>query len=951
MRNYINLSILLMMIIIVPFTTLSQPNYYVDCDALGDNDGSSWEDAFTSLENALNTAHGGGDIIWVAQGTYKPTSGRNVPFDLYYNVQLYGGFDGTETKLNERDFENNTTILSGDIGTQGSASDNKYHVIEMGGNTKLDGFTISDGYANGDSYYYYDRGGAVFIDSYYGSRTGINIANCNFSDNYAYYRGGSVYLWGNNDHNISITFENVSFSENSTNSYKYGGAIAIIAEESSEIAINIENGCEFTSNSSGYGAAIYASAWDNGSSIEISADESKFMGNHAAYRGGAVRLYDEGVSSFTASFTNCLISGNKANSTGGALAFGAENTTQSLTTEFTNCTFTANYSPSGGVFDLYETNSGSIENSVTNSIIYSNNSIISFRDNGGTLSSTYAYSEIEGSNGSGAGWDSNLGIDGGNNYDFDPLFESPINYSSAPTISGDFHLKDHSLAIGAGTNSGAPATDIEGNERPAPDGSNVDLGAYENELGSPTIVWDGSESSAWNTATNWNANTVPDEQYSIIIPGSLANYPVITTGIGAVCNDLTVNNEASFTVESGGSLITYGTTSGSINTKLDITANDWHLISSPVGSAVSGMFEYSYLQTWSESTQLWQDISSLTEPLTAAKGFSLWYEDGSKGGGTTVTFSGTPHTGSQSRSLSYHENTDPDKTADGLNLVGNPYPSSIDWASLQPSYGTAYIWNPATTNYIYNTDSDIAPMQGFFVYTTNDGSNFALDNENRSHGGSFYKNSSGLLHGIVLGASYKNHFDELRILFDNTATDGFELTDDSWKLISSGAGVSQLWSYSPSGKLAIDKRPETEIIQLGFANNEAGIYTIGIKEITDINTAILEDTKLNIFHKLTEGDYNFDWSLNDDETRFKLHLNTTAVDEISDNTVQAYVAGGNIIIQNEMQTERILLTDITGRTLGVWENMKSIPAPKTAGVYLVTVVSENQMLTKKIIIE
>ncbi len=73
--------------------------------------------------------------------------------------------------------------------------------------------------------------------------------------------------------------------------------------------------------------------------------------------------------------------------------------------------------------------------------------------------------------------------------------------------------------------------------------------------------------------------------------------------------------------------------------------------------------------------------------------------------------------------------------------------------------------------------------------------------------------------------------------------------------------------------------------------------------------------------------------------------------EISESAMQAYVSGNNIIIQSESPAERIILTDITSRTLGVRENTESIPVPKTAGVYLVSIEAEGQRITKKIIIE
>ena len=72
---------------------------YVKSDASGKNDGSSWENAFTDLQSAL----GSSDCpeIWVATGTYKPTSGtdRTASFVLKNGVAIYGGFAGTETDM------------------------------------------------------------------------------------------------------------------------------------------------------------------------------------------------------------------------------------------------------------------------------------------------------------------------------------------------------------------------------------------------------------------------------------------------------------------------------------------------------------------------------------------------------------------------------------------------------------------------------------------------------------------------------------------------------------------------------------------------------------------------------------------------------------------------------------------------------------------------------------
>ena len=135
-----------------------QSQTFVKHDATGNNDGSSWDNAFTSLDNALQSSNSG-DQIWVAAGTYKPggsTPSVDTSFSFPHDLELYGGFTGTETLFSERDWTANETILSGDHdgndtpnNFQDNRTDNSKHVMWLTDTVTtasvIDGFTFRNG--------------------------------------------------------------------------------------------------------------------------------------------------------------------------------------------------------------------------------------------------------------------------------------------------------------------------------------------------------------------------------------------------------------------------------------------------------------------------------------------------------------------------------------------------------------------------------------------------------------------------------------------------------------------------------------------------------------------------------------------------------------------------------------------------------------------------------------
>jgi hypothetical protein len=108
---------------------------------------SSWATA-CDLQTALDSAVSG-DEIWVKMGVYYPGSSGSTSstFTMKNGVAVYGGFNGTETSRDQRDWQTNKTILSGDIDKNDTNTDgnnivetwndtrgsNAYHVVTVSG--------------------------------------------------------------------------------------------------------------------------------------------------------------------------------------------------------------------------------------------------------------------------------------------------------------------------------------------------------------------------------------------------------------------------------------------------------------------------------------------------------------------------------------------------------------------------------------------------------------------------------------------------------------------------------------------------------------------------------------------------------------------------------------------------------------------------------------------------
>ncbi|MCZ4410104.1 T9SS type A sorting domain-containing protein [Cryomorphaceae bacterium 1068] len=322
----------LFLILSLLFSTMllnGQNVIYVSQTAAGTNTGDSWTNAYTDLQSALGVA-ANGDQIWVAQGIYVPGTLPEETFTLTDGVELYGGFLGTESLLDQRNPEENPTILSGDVNQDdvygavvwysgwNVTTPNSHHIMSGVGlsrSTVIDGFTFEAGYVaiGGGSSYLSNSGGGLFLQNssptvrncvfrrnlassgrggaIYTSGGHPLISDCTFDENYAYLgRGAGIAI-----HDAgNLTVISSSFTDNFMKGADIGQALGGAIYSDIQAGTVRVMDCSFTNNTAttvyvtgqnpNYGGAIYSA----GDSLQVY--NSIFTGNES-HIGGAIAVF------------------------------------------------------------------------------------------------------------------------------------------------------------------------------------------------------------------------------------------------------------------------------------------------------------------------------------------------------------------------------------------------------------------------------------------------------------------------------------------------------------------------------------------------------------------------------------------------------------------------------------------------------------------------------------
>jgi len=435
-------------------------------------------------------------------------------------------------------------------------------------------------------------------------------------------------------------------------------------------------------------------------------------------------------------------------------------------------------------------------------------------------------------------------------------------------------------------------------------------------------------------------------------------------------------------------------------------AEDWHFLSSPVSNqSIDGstwLPNGSYgngtgfdLYVWDEPTPCWvyqpstTAIPSWATVHTSAnfvpgRGYLYSVQDiGSAK--QNKKFEGLLNNGAINYSITKMAASVPLPDVSGFNLVGNPYPSSIDWkatsgwtrSTLKPSAGgyDMWIWNPAKNNYgVYNSTGTtgtndvtqyIAPMQGFFVRAATNG-NLSFDNAIRVHTGA----SNWFKPSKTKNKSYEKP-QNIKVKIASQSGLGSDEVLLQFGHASSEAGAAKLYSTvktAPSAYLTMGKEElsvryltnttDNPSVPLAFKPGSNGNYTLSIDlDYADYDFVILEDKKTKTFHNLLETpNYQFKASLNDKTDRFVLHF--TPQDAVPEENLSAsiYYDGNDIILDLSLVPEQteVKIYDMLGRIIlhkmVEGNTIHHLPISIKGQVYIVLAKSENQSITKKVLV-
>jgi M6 family metalloprotease-like protein len=522
--------------------------------------------------------------------------------------------------------------------------------------------------------------------------------------------------------------------------------------------------------------------------------------------------------------------------------------------------------------------------------------------------------------------------------------------------------------------------------------------------GTVTLNGATAQSIAGSSNTTFNNLTIDNTA------GVTANSTLTTVGGNLVINDgkllnvapakaLTVNGTFTNNAGNTGFVLQSDATgtgtfldNGTANTAVGATVQqylpsvrNWYT-SSPVSGATApaGNTYYKYIEAANDGT-LWTSVpsGSIFDVMT---GYIVKPD-----AATTFSFSGALKTGAQQ--ITGLTSIATAKT--GFNLVGNPYPSYVNWMSAAKTNLSTTIWyrtqNLATTPaYVFDTYNETAntgtnnngvaavtgmipPMQAFWV-KVNAGSpgSLAFDNSMRSHQdvatNKFRAPAVNAAQQVLrLQVSNGTNSDEAIVLFNANAADGYDAYD-SQKMTNANNSIPEIYTFVGTDKLVINglnSITTNSLVPLGFSTGAANSFSIKASEVSNFDAdtkIVLKDNMLKVEQDITDGTpYNFTSDVASMDNRFsvvfKSKSSTIGIDNSAEKETIIVSKNANnqiVVISNtNYQTGVVTVSNTIGQKLHsatITGITTVITKSFNPGVYLVTVNEGEKHVTKKVII-
>jgi hypothetical protein len=495
-----------------------------------------------------------------------------------------------------------------------------------------------------------------------------------------------------------------------------------------------------------------------------------------------------------------------------------------------------------------------------------------------------------------------------------------------------------------------------------------------------------------------NLDATVSNNLSINLGNSLTIAPSIKLTVNGIISNLAGNDGLVLKSDDTGtaSIIHYtDNISATVERYISGVAEDWHFLSSPVSNQTiagsswvpSGTYGNGTgydLYAWDESTPCWvYQLNTTTSPnwptvhpsanFAPGKGYLYSVQQLNP----TFDFKGTLNNGTISYPLT--ANSISDESLIGFNLIGNPYPSAIDWkassgwtrSNLLDSGGgyDMWIWNPTANNYgvfnsigttgTNNVTQYIPSTQGFFVRAETN-ANITMTNDLRLNTSSNYWMKTGS----------NNEVSNLKVKIQSESGLGYDEVLFQFGHLNSTPGATKLFSSvktAPSvfTKMDLDKLSikyltntmQNPSVPLSFIPGADGNYklNINLKE-NNFEYLILEDKiEKNLHNLLEEPEYTFYGSVNNHSDRFILHFTSKNL-VIEDDRIEApiYYNGAYIVVDlssvknnTEVEVYTILGKRLVSKSLkGKRAHTLSISSKKQ--LYIVTLKNEKKTKIKKI---